>query len=126
MPLPHALGRFNKVVTNRISRPVARWAPGLGIVVHTGRKSGTEYRTPVNVFRREGGYALALTYGEGAQWVRNVLAAGEAEVVNRGHTHAVTNPRIVVDPERRAVPWPVGQVLRLLSVDHFLLVDDQA
>jgi deazaflavin-dependent oxidoreductase (nitroreductase family) len=98
----------------------------MGIVVHTGRKTGTEYRTPVNVFRRDGGYAVALTYGEGSQWLRNVLAAGHADIVTRGRTHHVVNPRVVVDERRKAVPLPVGVILRGLAVDRFLLLDEQA
>jgi deazaflavin-dependent oxidoreductase (nitroreductase family) len=91
--------------------------------VHTGRRSGRDYRTPVNVFRRDGGFAIALTYGSGAQWVHNVLAAGRAEIVTGGQTHPVVNPRIVTDPSRGAVPSPVRPILKTLDVDEFLLVD---
>ncbi len=124
MPLPASLARFNKRVTNKVSRPVAAHVPGFGVVIHRGRTSGREYRTPVNVFTRRGGLAIALTYGKDAQWVRNVLAAGEADVMTRGHAHHVTNPRIVHDETRAAVPAPVRAVLGRLHVDDFLLVDD--
>lgn len=52
--------------------------PGLGVVVHQGRRSGKEYQTPVNVFAAPDGYVLALTYGADTDWVKNVLAAGAA------------------------------------------------
>jgi deazaflavin-dependent oxidoreductase (nitroreductase family) len=94
------------------------------VVVHRGRKSGREYRTPVNVFTRPGGLAIALTYGKDSQWVRNVLAAGEADVMTRGHEHHVNNPRVVHDTTREPVPAPVRAVLGRLHVDDFLLVDD--
>jgi len=29
-------------------------------------------------------------------------------------------PRFVHDPQRRAVPWPIRQILRLMRVDEFL------
>jgi hypothetical protein len=45
------VARFNPRVTNRITRPLARWLPGFGVVEHAGRRSGRRYRTPVNVFR---------------------------------------------------------------------------
>src|SRR6266508_1110713 len=77
MPLPQGLGRFNRLVTNPVTRTFAGRVPGFAIVVHRGRTSGRRYRTPVNAFARpDGGYTLALTYGPDAQWVRNVLAQG--------------------------------------------------
>jgi deazaflavin-dependent oxidoreductase (nitroreductase family) len=126
VPLPQSLARFNTHVTNKISRPIAAHAPGFGVVVHHGRKSGTEYRTPVNVFTRPGGFTISLTYGKDSQWVRNVLAAGEADIVTRGDVHHVTNPHIVHDTTREHVPAPVRAVLGRLHVDDFLLVDDTA
>src|SRR5262245_52952519 len=97
MPLPRAVARFNKVVTNPVARLVAGRLPGFGIIAHVGRRSGREYRTPINVFRRSGGFVVALTYGR-ADWVENVLAVGEAQLRTRGRTHHLDNPRIVSDP----------------------------
>jgi deazaflavin-dependent oxidoreductase (nitroreductase family) len=124
MPLPRSVARLNRAVTNHATRPLAGHLPGLGVVVHIGRRSGQTYRTPVNVFRRPGGYAIALTYGSSAQWTRNVLAAGHADIVTRGRTHRVTNPRVVHDAERTPVPAPVRAILGALRVDDFLLVDE--
>ena len=42
------LARFNKVVTNPIQRRYAGRIPPFAIVEHVGRKSGRQYRTPVN------------------------------------------------------------------------------
>lgn len=125
MPAPPWLARFNRVATNRATRLVADRLPGFGIVRHQGRRSGTRYRTPVNLFRRPGGFVVALTYGTGADWIRNVLAAGQAEVVTRGRAHTVVNPRIVHDPERTPVPAPVRAILGVLHVDDFLVVDEE-
>lgn len=36
---------------NPISRPFAGWLPGFGILSYVGRKSGRQYRTPLNVFK---------------------------------------------------------------------------
>ena len=125
MPLPASLARFNRVVTNKVTPLVAGWAPGFGIVTHHGRVSGRAYRTPVNVFRRPGGYAFALTYGRG-DWVRNVLHAGGCELLTRRRIHSLTNPRVVTDTEHRLVPAPVRPILRLIEVDEVLLADDDA
>jgi deazaflavin-dependent oxidoreductase (nitroreductase family) len=123
MPLPRALARFNRRVTNQLGRRVAGRLPGFALVVHRGRASGTEYRTPVSVFGRPGGYVVVLTYGARADWVRNVIAAGECELETRGRRVRVTNPRILRDRARRLVPLPVRLVLRLLAADEFLVLD---
>jgi deazaflavin-dependent oxidoreductase (nitroreductase family) len=121
--LPRSLAHFNRKVTNPIGRRFAGRVPGSGIVVHRGRRSGRTYRTPVAVFRRPGGYAIALTYGPGAEWVQNVLAAGGA-VLERGDRRIrLVNPRVVRDPDRRFVPPWVRVFLRLLGADAFLLLD---
>ena len=72
MPLPKRLAKFNRVVTNRVLGPFARYLPGFGIVSHVGRRSGRTYRTPVNLYKRGDGYVIALMYGADSQWVRNV------------------------------------------------------
>jgi deazaflavin-dependent oxidoreductase (nitroreductase family) len=118
--LGRRIARFNRVVTNRVTGPLAPWLPGFGVVVHTGRTSGRAYRTPVNVFRYQGAFVIALTYGVGADWVRNVLAAGHCELVTRGRSHHLTGPRLVHDESRRRVPAPVRVPLRLLDVADFL------
>ncbi len=124
MPLPHALARFNRRVTNPITRSFAGRLPGFAIVVHRGRATGHEYRTPVNAFRRPGGgYLLALTYGRDAQWVRNVLARGGCVIETRGRRVELGNPRVVHDPAGRSVPALVRAVLRLIDVDDFLELD---
>src|SRR5712692_5869519 len=84
MPLPRWVARFNKRLTNRIIGPLAPYLPGFGVVVHLGRLTHRQYRTPVNVFRRPGGFVIALTYGPNADWVRNVLANGGCELEYRG------------------------------------------
>src|ERR1700730_13400036 len=104
MPLPRAIARFNRHVTNRILSPLARYLPGFGVIIHVGRKSHRVYRTPVNVFRRPGGYVIALTYGPNSDWVHNILASGAAILETRGHTVRLTRPRLIHDETRRAVP----------------------
>jgi deazaflavin-dependent oxidoreductase (nitroreductase family) len=114
---------FNSRVTNRITRPLASWLPGFGVVEHAGRRSGRPYRTPVNVFRAGTSYVIALTYGVESDWVKNVLAARGCDLVTRGHRHRLTAPAIVHDGRRRLVPAPVRPVLRLLRVGDFLRLD---
>src|SRR4051794_22276067 len=63
MPLPTWLAQFNRGAINRVTRPLARWLPGFGVVIHRGRRSGRVYRTTVNVLRTADGDAIALTGG---------------------------------------------------------------
>ncbi|MTD57264.1 nitroreductase family deazaflavin-dependent oxidoreductase [Amycolatopsis pithecellobii] len=123
MVLSKRLARFNRVATNRVAGKIVGWAPGFGKVVHRGRKSGREYRTPVNVFGTPTGYVVALTYGAGADWVRNVLAAGGCELETRGKLVKLTNPRVVHDEKRQVMPLPARQILGLVRVSEFLYLD---
>jgi deazaflavin-dependent oxidoreductase (nitroreductase family) len=110
------------VVTNPVARRVAGRLPGFAIVTHVGRRSGRTYRTPVNLFRADGRYVIALTYGSESQWVRNVLAAGECEVETRGERIHLVGPELVHDPGRALVPAPVRSVLSVLDVDDFMVL----
>jgi deazaflavin-dependent oxidoreductase (nitroreductase family) len=120
MPIPSAVGRWNKAGLNRVTRHVAPWMPGLGLVIHRGRRSGRQYQTPVNVFPAPDGYVLALTYGPDTDWVRNVLAAGGCELRTRGRTVRLVSPRLYHDEERRGIRPFERQVLRVLNVADFL------
>jgi deazaflavin-dependent oxidoreductase (nitroreductase family) len=93
--MPSWLAKVNKRVVNPIQR---LWAPRLApwaVIVHRGRRSGREYRTPVLAFRSGSSLCVTLFYGTGAQWVRNLQAAGGGEVIRRGERLRIENPRIV-------------------------------
>jgi deazaflavin-dependent oxidoreductase (nitroreductase family) len=120
MVLSKKVARFNRVATNRVTKRIAGTAPGFGMIVHRGRRSGRVYRTPVNVFRMPQGYVVALTYGPDSDWVKNVLAAGGCGLETLGHEVTVTEPRVVHDEQRSAMPFPVRQILSLIGVREFL------
>jgi len=132
VPLPNRLRDFNRRVTNRITGPLAPYAPGFGVVVHRGRRTQRLYRTPVNVFRRPGGYAVLLTYGPDTDWTRNVLAQGGCALETRGQTHELAHPRLGRDQDyaftspvaRVLLPWLRLRLLRELNVSQFLLLDE--
>lgn len=120
MPIPPVVARFNRVATNRVTKPFAGRLPGFAVVRHKGRRSGRVYETPVNIFQRPGGYVAALTYGPGCDWVRNVLAAGGCELEIRGRTVRAGDPKVVHDPDRGGMPPGVRQILGLVGVTDFL------
>ncbi|HEX2772366.1 MAG TPA: nitroreductase family deazaflavin-dependent oxidoreductase [Micromonosporaceae bacterium] len=117
--LPRRLAGFNRLVTNRITSPLAGWLPGFGIVVHRGRRSGREYRTPINIFRTSDGYVAALTYGI-TDWARNVITAGGCELETRRQRVRLTDPRLVHDPTRHDMPPVVRQLVGIIGVTDVL------
>jgi len=67
-------------IVNPLTRLFAGHMPGFGLLTYHGRRTGRMYRTPINVWPRDGEYVFALTYGSDVQWVKNVLAAGECDI----------------------------------------------
>ncbi|MFF2108687.1 nitroreductase family deazaflavin-dependent oxidoreductase [Rhodococcus koreensis] len=120
MALPRSIARFNRVLTNRVSRRVATILPGFAVVEHRGRTSGRTYRTPVNVFVVDGRYRFALTYGAHSDWVRNVVAAGGCTIVTRRRTVHLTDPRIGTDGTHSWAPPGVRTVLEAIAADQYL------
>jgi len=121
MPIPDGMRHVNKVALNKVTRRLAPWLPGLGVVVHRGRASGKEYRTPVNVFPRpDRRYVLALTYGADTDWVKNVIAAGGCELLTRGTHLELTAPRLFHDETRSQIRVVERAILGLLHVYDFL------
>jgi deazaflavin-dependent oxidoreductase (nitroreductase family) len=123
-PVPRPRTRFIQPFTTHILNPFTRLfvhrLPGFAIVSHRGRKSGRIHHTPMNVFRDGDDYLFALTYSSNVQWVKNVLAAGEAELRIGDQTVRLTAPQVFVDPTRRLMPAPVRLMLGLMNVTEFL------
>ncbi len=120
MPAPRSIARFNRSFTNRLTSKVAGYLPGFAIVSHVGRKSGRAYRTPVNAFRTDDGYIIALTYGAESDWVKNVLAAGSCELQTRGRRECLYNPHIVTDESEGWAPLPVKLILGLIDAPQYM------
>ena len=111
---------FTIRIVNPLTRLVAGWLPGFGLLRYRGRRSGAEYRTPMNVFRQGDEFVFALTYGADVQWVKNILAAGECRLRTKGRELRLVDPRLYSDPARHDMPVPVRQFLGLLRVTEFL------
>jgi deazaflavin-dependent oxidoreductase (nitroreductase family) len=111
---------FNRAVTNRITSRFAARLAGFAILTHVGRRSGTLYHTPVNVFPASEGFLIALTYGRESEWVKNVLAAGGCKLETRGVVYQLSAPTILQDPARQPFPLFVRMVLRLIGANDFM------
>lgn len=121
MYLPRALARFNRYVTNPIQRRWAGVIPLHGIIEHVGRRSGRRYRTPVLTFRAGGGFVFLVGYGLQSDWLRNVLAAGGADLVHRRRRYRLSDPQVVRGAAARALlPAPIRFVARIANIDAVL------
>lgn len=94
MVYPPAFERLQIKYMNPLVKRIAGLMPGVAKVRHRGRKSGKTYETVVTPFRKGNTLAIALGHGK-TDWVKNVLAANEAEVVFGKKTVHIVNPRIV-------------------------------
>jgi deazaflavin-dependent oxidoreductase (nitroreductase family) len=124
VPLPRFIARFNRLVTNKVLGLLAYVIPPFTIVVHRGRTSGREYRTPVWAFRTSDGFVIPLTYGASrTDWVKNVLADGGAKLIMRRRRQEVGEPRLVHGADgMRRLPGVLRPGLRLLRVDDYLVL----
>lgn len=125
---PSWLVLYQRYALNPIFGLFAPRVPGLGMVVHTGRKSHRQYRTPSVVFRRPNGYVFALTLGPRTDWVRNIMASGGCDLETRGHTVRLTRPRLFKDEQRRGMPALIRRALGWAHSYDFLelTLDDDA
>ncbi len=94
MVYPVAMENFQVKYFNPLIKPFARFIPGMATIKHRGRKSGKPYETIVTVYRK--GNLLAIQLGHGkTDWVKNVVAAGEAELHFFRKVVHLVNPRIL-------------------------------
>jgi deazaflavin-dependent oxidoreductase (nitroreductase family) len=126
MPIPRAVARANRHVLNPIVRRIAGTVPPLILIRHVGRTSGARYETPIMAFRIPDGFVIALTYGPGTDWQRNLEAAGSAEATYRRRDWRIAAPRLAEGaPTDQPLPRIVQFALKLLGVRYFLYVTAQ-
>ena len=94
MVYPPWFERIQIKYLNPMVKPFARFMPGMATIKHRGRKSGKPYETIVTTYRKGNVLAIALGHGK-TDWVKNVLAAGEADVHFIRRDVHLTNPRIL-------------------------------
>jgi deazaflavin-dependent oxidoreductase (nitroreductase family) len=120
MAIPRFVRPFTRHVVNPITRRFAGRMPWFGQLTVVGRTSGRSYTIPINVFRHQGRYVFALTYGSDTNWVKNVVAADGATIRNRGRVVRLRHPRLFTDPKGLSVPRLVGLFLRATGVEGYL------
>ena len=120
MPMPRWWGHINKRMFDPRAIASGRWP----VLTHVGRTSGTTYRTRLDAHTVDGGYVFVLVYGSGSDWVRNVLAAGRAQLRVEGEDVYLTAPRLVGEDEAfHALSDDVASPPRVLRITEYLRMD---
>src|SRR5260370_25499966 len=115
--------RVGRRFFNRLTLALAgsRRLPLFAVVHHRGRRSGRSYTTPVGARRTADGFVIPLTFGERADWFRNVRAAGACVIRWRGADYPVIEPEIVDWETARSAFYPVERVLMpLIGIEQFV------
>jgi len=94
MRFPPWFERIQIRYINPLAASLSRFTPGVTVITHRGRKSGRRLETPVSAYRKGDIVAIMLAHGK-TNWVKNVLAAGEADIRLGGRDVRLVNPRIV-------------------------------
>ena len=120
MMFPPWFERLQIKYINPALKPLARYMPGTATIKHRGRTSGKSYETVVTPYRKGNVLAIALGHGK-TNWVKNVLAAGEADVEFSGRRQVhLTNPRILPagsdGPDVQHLPRLARMQLRRIGV----------
>ena len=119
-----AARRFHHALGNPLQMRSAG-TPGAyaSVIRHQGRRTGRTYQTPVWAVPTEDGFVIAIVYGTGTDWPKNVLASGAAAIVHDGATYPVDQPKIVPMERARAYfPATLQRTHRLVGVDGCLRV----
>jgi deazaflavin-dependent oxidoreductase (nitroreductase family) len=119
-----AARRFHHAVGNPLQLRSAG-TPGTyaSVIRHQGRRTGRTYHTPVWAVPTEDGFVIAIVYGSGTDWLKNVLASRAAAIVHQGETYPVDQPEIVPIKSARAYfPATLQRTHRLVGVQGCLRV----
>lgn len=92
-------------------RPNSFWS----VILHTGRRSGKEYLTPIVAVREEGGLIIPLPYGKHVDWFQNIMASGYCDLIYQGKVYRSSRPEmILVEEGIGAFPaWVQARLSRL-------------
>lgn len=104
----------------RLFAPIAlalagrRWFPLHAIIHHHGRRSGTEFATPIAVIPTldKNIILIGLPWGAKTNWAPNVKSARGATLIWKGSEHWMAEPRIISGSDAAALAkGPFGGVV---------------
>ena len=119
-----AARRFHHAVGNPLQmRSAGTKGTFASVIMHQGRTTARTYATPVWAAPTEDGFVIAIVYGSRTDWLKNVVASGEATIIHEGATYPVDRPEIVPMERARAYfPVTLRRIHRRLRVDRCLRV----
>jgi len=99
------------------------WIPVWGVVVHTGRKSGRRFATPIALAKTNEGFVIPLPWGAGTDWCRNLVAAGGGIVRWGGVDYSVREPEVIEQAIAvPAFPRVIRRLIPVVGIERFLRV----
>ena len=119
----HALLRAGTRRLNPLMLSLAgsRRLPMLAVIHHRGRRSGRSFTTPLAVRPTAEGFVIPLTFGEQADWFRNVQAAGGCMVRWKGVDYTLVEPVVVDWATVRASFYPAERILvPVIGIEQFV------
>jgi deazaflavin-dependent oxidoreductase (nitroreductase family) len=120
-------GTFTPYLNRYIVRIAgSRYTPMWALIRHRGRRSGREYLTPITARPVQGGFAIPVAFGEGADWYRNVMASRTAAVRWGGSWHEV-EAASAIDPDAAVFAFPGWQraLFRALGIRRFVYLKER-
>jgi deazaflavin-dependent oxidoreductase (nitroreductase family) len=105
------------------------WFGKYMVITHHGRKSGRNYRTPVNYSELNGDIYCTAGFGRNTEWYRNILTNPQVEIWLPDGWYVGSAQEIVIDNESlpilRSVISNSGFVAWLLGINPEKIPDDQ-
>lgn len=118
----HAVTRALARASVTFMKPLSgrRLLPLWGSIHYRGRRTGRDLSTTVQVRSTPSSFVIALPWGAGTQWVKNVRAAGTCTVTWRGRDYRADTPEILGLDEATAFRGWERTLLRIGKVNQFL------
>ena len=94
-PVLNTVRRLGRATKGFVLSSAGTAGNSVSVVHHVGRTTGRAYETPIGAVPTDDGFVIALPYGSNTDWLKNVLASGQATIVHDGTSHAVDRPEVI-------------------------------
>jgi deazaflavin-dependent oxidoreductase (nitroreductase family) len=119
----HAMLRLGTRLLNPLILSFAgsRHMPMFAVINHQGRRSGRSYSTPVGARNTADGFIIPLTFGQQADWFRNVEAASGCVIHWKGADYPLVEPEVVDWATARPAFYPLERVMvPVIGIEQFV------
>ena len=91
------------------------------VMHHQGRRSGRPYSTPLAARKTADGFVIPLTFGQQADWFRNVQAASGCVIGWKGAEFQLVEPEVVDWATVRPAFYPLERiVVPRIGIEQFV------